>query len=154
MAATNNTPGALEINASCTIANTDAEIGIFASSNIDGVNTSWGAESRTFRSDAAYDKDAWLAWAMRVDAGGGTVLLRALGGDATVDNPTRVAAWLGAQAGKRHMFGISRYATKAGVFEGDMGLFAIYDRALSSAEINACLAAARTRMAARGITAV
>lgn len=95
-------------------------------------------------------RDVWFARAFSFNAITGAVTHRMNGQTATIADATSAAEWL-ASAGK-HCFGHCHYDVSSNTALGDVGLAAFYNTAKSVADIDVLIAAAKARMALRGVT--
>lgn len=127
------------------------EIGVL---NYDTASTGWGDVSPSIRKvvQGTGVKDQWQAFALSLDAATGTVILRGFGQTVTFTDLAAATAYL---AGTNHwVIGFGKYTTALNAIIGDVGLFAIYDTARDVAALDVLIAAAKARMALRGVTAL
>lgn len=118
-------------------------------------STAWsGAPSNRAATTSVSPRQTWTAWALSVDAATGVITLSANGSTVSFTTPTgggsALATWL-AGAGN-HAFGRARFVTSTTAL-GDLGLMAIYSGASTTARLATMIAAAKARMALRGVSA-
>jgi len=151
------TAGNLSINNDSTSAGaTNLEIGLL-NRKTNNANVQWtGANSiRAAKSTSSQPKNSWVAWGLSLNAVTGEVLWRSLSGftgATTITDLDQVTSWLNGVKANKHLFGFGKYLSGHPML-GDMGFFAHYSAAKTLTELDTVIAAAKARVALRGVTA-
>lgn len=109
-----------------------------------------GAPSNRPSTTNVSPRATWEAWGLSVDVAAGTIVFRANGSTITFTSKSDLDLFM--SQGGNHIFGYSRYLTGSTAL-GDVGLFGLYSGANDVAGLDVLIAAAKTRMSDRGVTA-